>query len=383
MGAADVNDPFTPDLDEFIAQTTDEWKVGGLSIGVVDGDSVFSKGFGYATLPDIPATPETLWYGGSTTKAFTTAALAHLINSGKYPALSEGWQTKVSSIIRDDFVTKDDWATNNLTLEDLASHRSGLSNNDDSILLHENGRPWEIRDIVRNLRNFPLRSQPRTEFDYNNEGYATLSYIIEKITGRWLGDVLADIIWKPLGMNSTYFDLQQARDAPEHLSTGYYWDATDERYKSIPPIPTGIVSGAGAIISNVIDYTKWIKCLLGKGALLPDQVHREIRRPRFIHNPDPAHGMDVSLYGLSWWRTSINGHVVYWHSGSTTSHGALVYWLPDLDYGVVILANRPSEARDIIMRRLIYDKLGIPQEKRYDIAEEYVQVKMNPMKRSC
>lgn len=299
-----------------------------------------------------------------------TATLSHLIESKKYPALADGWKTQVSSIIRDDFVTQDDWATNHLTLEDLACHRSGLRNNDIGIRVHENGRPWEIRDIVRNLRHLPLQWQPRTEFDYNNEGYATLSHVIETITGKWLGDVLKETIWGPLGMSSTYFDLQEAEEAPEHLSTGYYWDDTKNSYVAIPPIPTGVVSGAGAIISNVTDYTKWIKCLLRKEGPLSKEVHNDIRKPRVVDNPEPARGMDVSLYGLSWWRTSIHGHVVYWHSGSVTSHGALVYWLPELDYGVVLLANYPNEVREVIMRRLVKDKLEIPWGKRYDIAEE-------------
>ncbi|KAF4462974.1 beta-lactamase [Fusarium albosuccineum] len=233
MGGAKMDDPFTPDLADFILETMDEWKLAGISIAVVDGDDTFTKGFGHATLPDTPATPETLSYGGSTTKAFTTAALAHLIESGKYPALSKGWQTPVSSIIRDDFVTGDEWATNKLSLEDLASHRSGLTNNDMSIRLEENGKPWTVRDITRNIRNFPLRAQPRTEFDYNNEGYAVLSHVIEKVTGKWLGDVLKEIIWEPLGMNSTFLDLQQAKDAPEHVSTGYYWDENNKRHQEV------------------------------------------------------------------------------------------------------------------------------------------------------
>ncbi|KAJ3532067.1 hypothetical protein NM208_g8602 [Fusarium decemcellulare] len=370
MGGAKMNDPFTPSLTDFILETMDEWHLAGLSIAVVDGDDTFTKSFGHATLPDTPATPDTLWYGGSTTKAFTTAALAHLIESGKYPALSNGWQTPVSSIIRDDFVTGDEWATNNLSLEDLACHRSGLTNNDVSIRLEENGKPWTIRDIVRNIRYFPLRAQPRTEFDYNNEGYAVLSYVIEKVTGKWLGDVLKEIIWEPLEMNSTFLDLQQAKDAPEHLSTGYYWDENNKRHQGVPFLPTGIISGAGAVISNVIDYTKWIRCLLRKEPPLSSKVHQDIRRPRFIHNPEPAGGLDVSLYGLSWWRTSIEGTTVYWHSGSTTSHGALVYWLPDLDYGVVMLANYPSPAREIIMRRVVYDKLRTPSKRRHDIARD-------------
>lgn len=43
MGAADVNDPFTPDFKRFVNETIDEWKLAGISIAVVDGDEVFSK----------------------------------------------------------------------------------------------------------------------------------------------------------------------------------------------------------------------------------------------------------------------------------------------------------------------------------------------------
>lgn len=293
-----------------------------------------------------------------------------MIESKKYPQLADGWKTRVSSIIRNDFVTQDDWATSNITLEDLACHRSGLRNNDVGVRTRDKDGSRDIRDIVRNFRHLPLAWQPRTQFDYNNEGYATLSYVVETITGRWLGDVLKETIWGPLEMKSTYLDLQQAKEAPGHLSTGYYWSDTKETYVPIPYLPTEVNSGAGAIISTVTDYVKWIKCLLRKEAPLSKGVHNDIRRPRIIDNPELARGMDISMYGLSWWRTTYHGHAVYWHSGSVASHGTLIYWLPDLDYGVVILANYPSDVRDIIMRRLIDDKLKIPTGERFDIVKE-------------
>ncbi|KAH7184782.1 beta-lactamase/transpeptidase-like protein [Fusarium flagelliforme] len=378
MGGGDINDPFTPELSEFVTKNIDEWKVAGIAIGVIDGDDIFSKGFGFATLPNVPATPETLWYGGSTTKAFVTATLSQMIESKKYPELADGWKTRVSSIIHDDFVTQDEWATNNITLEDLACHRSGLRNNDVGVRTRDKDGSRDIRDIVRNFRHLPLAWQPRTQFDYNNEGYATLSYVVETITGRWLGDVLKETIWGPLEMTSTYLDLQQAKEAPGHLSTGYYWSDTKhkkEKYVAIPYLPTEVNSGAGAIISTVTDYMKWIKCLLRKQAPLSKEVHDDIRRPRIVDNPEPSRGMDISMYGLSWWRTSYHGHAVYWHSGSVASHGTLIYWLPDLDYGVVILSNYPSDVRDIIMRRLIDDKLGIPTSERFDIVKDLIRAR--------
>ncbi|EXL68086.1 hypothetical protein FOPG_15836 [Fusarium oxysporum f. sp. conglutinans race 2 54008] len=74
---------------------------------LIHGNEAFAKGYGFAALPDKPVTPETLWYTASTTKAQTSPTLAHLIDSGKYPALANGWSTTISTIIHDDFVLQD------------------------------------------------------------------------------------------------------------------------------------------------------------------------------------------------------------------------------------------------------------------------------------
>ncbi|KAJ0131992.1 hypothetical protein HZ326_24928, partial [Fusarium oxysporum f. sp. albedinis] len=109
--------PLTEDFASFVTEILDKWKVPGLSIAVIDGDQVFAEGYGFATLPDELATPETLWYAASTTKAHTAATLARLINSGDHPALANGWSTTISSIIHDDFVLQDAWATEHITLD--------------------------------------------------------------------------------------------------------------------------------------------------------------------------------------------------------------------------------------------------------------------------
>lgn len=223
------------------------------------------------------------------------------------------------------------------------------------------------------MRNFPMAYEPRVEVSYCNFMFVVLTHVIECLTERRLEDVLRDSIWNPLEMESTYFDLQDAKDAPEHLSTGYYWNKEEEKMKPVPFAPTEPISGAGAIISNVYDYTKWVKCLLRKSEPLSEAVHQEMRTPRTIFSPEPALGADVTLYSLGWFRTTVYGQVAYWHSGSVVSHGALVYWFPDLDYGVVLFANFASSVRQIIMMRLIEHKLQIPENKRYNMSKKLVQ----------
>jgi CubicO group peptidase (beta-lactamase class C family) len=115
-------------------------------------------------LPDKPATPETLWYAASTTKAQTAATLAHLIDSGKYPALANGWSTTISSIIHDDFVLQDSWATEHITLDDAISHRMGMAAHDKAYAGLLKGKEARPKDIVRNLRNLPLTTEPRVKY---------------------------------------------------------------------------------------------------------------------------------------------------------------------------------------------------------------------------
>ncbi|KAL6890757.1 beta-lactamase/transpeptidase-like protein [Trichoderma evansii] len=369
--------PLTSEFADFVLEILDTWKVPGVAVAVIDGDEIYAEGYGYATLPDVPATPETLWYGASTTKSQVAAVLSAMIHSGNFSALSQGWQTPISSIIRDDFVLQDEWATNHITLEDAVSHRTGMPRHDGSFHRVTDGKQTTPRDIVRNMRNLPLTYEPRVKPLYCNTMYVALSHAIETITGKWLGDVLKENLWGPLGMNSTKFDLQDALDAPEYLASGYYWDLDEEEFKEMPHMPLVEVSGAGSVFSNALDYAKWVKSLLHQSGPLSEAVHKDIRSARTLWDANTAPGYDLSLYGLGWLRTLHKGHVVYTHSGGVHAFGSEVYWFPEAQYGVVVFGNtaisQPPE--EIIAWKLIDDKLGIPEKDRADYGAKWDKAK--------
>lgn len=315
------------------------------------------------------------------------AVLSALIHSGNFSALSQGWETPISSIIRDDFVLQDEWATNHITLNDAVSHRTGMARHDRSWHWAVDGRTQTPRDIVRNMRNLPLTYEPRVKPLYCNTMFVVLSHVIETITGKWLGDVLKEKLWGPLGMNSTKFDLQEALDGPEHLASGYYWDLDEEEYKEVPHMPVVEISGAGAVLSSALDYAKWVKSLLHQSGPLSEDVHKDIRTPRTLWDANLAPGYDLLLYGLGWMRTLHKGHVVYTHSGGMHAFASEVYWFPEAMYGVVVFGNtaisQPLE--ETIAWKLIDDKLGIPQKERTDYGAKYVYVDPNAqhLKYSC
>ena len=58
-------------------------------------------------------------------KAFTAAAISFLVDDNeRYPDVQ--WNAPVSKLIRDDFVLSDSRYTEEVTVEDILSHRSGL-----------------------------------------------------------------------------------------------------------------------------------------------------------------------------------------------------------------------------------------------------------------
>jgi hypothetical protein len=237
---------------------------------------------------------------------------------------------------------------------------------------HDNAwhREATIKDIVRNFRNVPYGIEPRIKWWYCNSLYIALSYIIESLTGKWLGHVFKEVIWGPLGMNHTYLDLQEAKNSDAVLATAYTWRPESKSYDELEYLGTTELSGAGAVISNVVDYAKWLQCLIHETEPFSKAVHKDIRRPRFLQIDQPSDGSDVVLYGLGWMRTTIHGHVAYWHTGSVMTFGAYVYWFPELKYGIVAfsnsgLASKPTE--HILIRRLMEDRIGIPPEERLDV----------------
>ena len=122
-------------------------------------------------------------------------------DNGKYPEVQ--WRTPVSHLIRDDFVLEDEYATTHITIEDILSHRTGLPRHDFSYGGHSDGHKARVVDVVRSLRYLPLTAEPRTRFQYCNLMFVLASHIIESLTGRWLGDLVHEWIWKPLDMKST------------------------------------------------------------------------------------------------------------------------------------------------------------------------------------
>jgi hypothetical protein len=217
------------------------------------------------------------------------------------------------------------------------------------------------------MRHLPLASPPRTKFYYSNHMYIAVSHALEKHTGEPLGTFMKKRIWEPLGMNETYFSTEVAKADPSSahkLAQGYDWVPTKEGGVFIPQPNNDwpVNSGAGAITSNVVDYSRWIRELIERNG--PLKGHDGLTEPRTLHfqNDDLNISAPYHAYALGWFVDHYRGQHLYTHPGGWPGFGSWVGFMPEKHFGFVVLGNSFS-ARYAAFRlatHLLDRRLGMP-----------------------
>ncbi|KAF3761487.1 beta-lactamase/transpeptidase-like protein [Cryphonectria parasitica EP155] len=371
IGTSKATDPWIPSWTDYIEDVMERWYAPGMAVGVINGSETWLKGFGKASLETSePVTAHTLFCTGSTTKSFTAASLSLLIdNSSDYSDIS--WETPISHVLREDFVLSDEWATEHITFEDALCHRTGYPRHDLSILN-------STRQLIRSLRYLPLSAEPRTKLQYNNMMYATAGYAIEKLTGLNLASFFHEHLWAPMGMNETFLDIYDPRLVHSGLTAAQsYWAVGNGAYVRNPNLDgrLGADAGAGAVYSNVADYTKYLRVMMAETGPISAAGHRELKRPRTLmgFNSEMFLGPTTETYGLGWMGAVFEGEQIYWHTGTVSTFVTFMLMVPAREYGIVVMANSNSKVRELVTYRVLYDLFGVEQERRPDHEALYLK----------
>ncbi|KAK1759641.1 beta-lactamase/transpeptidase-like protein [Echria macrotheca] len=396
----DSRNPFTHKFKAYASDTLEKWHLPGMAIAVIDGNETFYQGLGLSNLKSqTPVTESTLFMTGSTTKAFTDAVLGILIASGNYSSFEKdnkplSWTTPLSAILPEDFVMSSDWATRHLTLDDAVSHRTGLPRHDkasgrfyptssDYPSSSSSPQKWHTatpRDVVRSLRYLPLTYEPRTKWQYCNLMYVALTHVVQTITNQKMGSLLRDLIWGPLGMDSTYYGIEEVT-GDKKLATGYYWDETSQKHGVLPIVEQPEIAGAGLVISSVADYSRWIRSLVEMSGPLGTEVHREVRRVRMVEGDSketegPFDG--PTAYAAGWTVGSYRGKRFFTHGGMMEAFGTTVVWFPEERYGVVSMGNTAVEGcavGEVLVWGLVDERFGVGRGERFDWGGKWSKVK--------
>jgi CubicO group peptidase (beta-lactamase class C family) len=348
-------------LDRIIETTRTAWDVPGIAVAIVHGeDTVYIKGFGVKRAGSLDAvTADTRFAIGSCTKAFTTTAMALLVDDGKM-----AWDDRVREHLPY-FHLSDPLADANVTMRDIVCHRTGLSRHD---ALWYNS-PWSREEIIRKIGLVPLTRPFRSAYQYQNIMFLTAGETVGRIAGTSWEDVVTRRLLAPLGMTNTDLSVRDVVKAPDHATPH---ERRDNKIEAIDWRNIDNIGPAGSIDSSVRDLTRWIRLHLdegtfeGKVLLKPASIHETHTPQMVIRTDDPAsravnEGTHMMSYGMGWTIQDYRGHHMVSHGGAIDGYRAMIALLPDEHYGIAILANLGGNNMPECLRGSIVDELlGLP-----------------------
>lgn len=293
---------------------------GAAVLVVQDGKPVLRKGYGLAEVElGVPVQPDMVFRVGSVTKQFTAACVLKLADEDRLKL--------------DDDIAKylPDYPAGGrrVTIEQLLTHTSGIRSYTDMPAWGARMREdWTLQELVDFFKTEPFDFEPGARWHYDNSGYVLLGVILERVTGKKYGDLVSEMIFRPLGMKDTRY----GSDAPiiPRRASGY--QKTDGGIVNAPFLSMTQPFSAGAIVSTVDDLARW-QAALDAGAILTAESRRKMWTPVALPDGTPTR------YGYGWAIWNYQGHTIVEHGGGINGFLTANMRLPDDHLYVAVLSN--------------------------------------------
>jgi CubicO group peptidase (beta-lactamase class C family) len=347
-------------FDDYVNKALKEWEVPGVAIAVVKGDQVvLAKGYGVRKLGDpAPVDERTLFAIGSSSKAFTAAAVAMLVDEGKVK-----WDDPVTKYLPG-FEMYDPYVTRELTVRDLLTHRSGLQRGD--FLWY--GTELDRDEILRRARFLKPSWSLRSTFGYQNIMFLAAGQLVARVSGKSWDEFIQQRIFTPLAMNASSTSIKALKTA-DNVATPHA--KVNDKVQVIPWRNIDNIAPAGSINSNVVDMAQWVRLQLNQGTLQNQRlfspaVAKEMHTSQTIIRYEPPYAMwypDAHFlnYGLGWFLSDYRGRKVVEHGGAIDGMRAEVALMPEEKLGVVVLGNMNGSILPVALMYRIFDSfLGTP-----------------------
>jgi len=315
-------------FDSLMATHLEAHHIPGAVVAVVaDGETVFSKGYGYADLENrIAPHPEgTLFRPGSVGKLLTWTAVMQLVEAGQVDLHADVSQYLDFELPRH---------SEPITLAHLLTHTAGFEDHVQALFVTDEGDLLSLEEYVKNTR--PELVYPPGEVGaYSNYGAALAGYIVQRVSGEPFETYVERHIFEPLGMTRSTFRQPLPPALDRDLAQGYGF--ADGRF--IPGEFEFIsASAAGSMSTTAADMARFMLAHLpgGPEGAAPTLEQQTITRMQTtLWSPDPR----VPGMGYGFILNERNGRRIAQHGGSTLLFHSGLYLFPEDNAGLFVSYN--------------------------------------------
>ena len=310
-----AQDP-TANLDVYMEQAIKDWNIPGAAICIVQDDKVLlSKGFGILNSNKKQKVDgSSLFAIASNTKAFTSAAIAQLVEQGKLK-----WGSKVQEFLPY-FKLYDSYVSEEFTVRDLLCHRSGLATFSGDLIWY--GTHHSSEEVVKRAKFLEPVAGFREAYGYQNIMFIAAGEVIEAVSGMTWEEYIRTNFLEPLGMDRTVLSVRDLENMKNVCAPHNDVDGTNI---PIEWINWDNIAAAGSIISCTDDLGKWMRMQLNKGSwndktFFEEESSNEMWTTHTSKKLSSFHRTNFpskhfSAYGLGWDLFNYHGSLIANHGG--------------------------------------------------------------------
>lgn len=281
----------------------------GLSLAVgLDGELVWSEGFGYADLEQrVPVTPVTRFRIGSVSKTLTAAAVGLLVERDAVD-LDAPVQRYVPSF------PEKRWP---ITLRQLAGHVAGIRDYREDEFL--SARAYQtVTEGLEIFADDPLVFRPGTTYQYTTYGWSLVSAVVEGAAGEPFLAFMEREVIDALDMRHT---IAEHMDAIIPNRVRYYARREDGQLRNAPYVDTSNKWAGGGYLSTPADLVRFGIDHLEARLLRPETVE-------LLMQPQRLESGEETTYGIGWeTRFDVHSRKTVGHGGgSVGGTTAFVIW---------------------------------------------------------
>jgi CubicO group peptidase (beta-lactamase class C family) len=330
----------------------------GIGIAVYTPDGTYSRGFGQANSSGEPVNADTAFYIASSTKSVVALAMNSLHQQGKInldASLAEfAPGSPLPAAIQPQTVT----------LRDLLTHTSGISNNAIALRSAYTGEhtPQQLWQLLASSTVNPEAA--KGQFDYTNTGYNILTILTDRQLNTSWQQIVNQEILQPAQMSRTTAYTSQAKKQNWPLASPLI---LSDDASSLTPMrlekQDATMHSAGGMLMSSADAARWLELMIRNGAIgnkqiLPADVVKQTYQP--LANVDQTFGpYQRQSYGLGWYLSQYVAEKMVQHFGSFSGFRAHVSFLPEHQVGVAVFTNEALTGSFLpdALANFIYDSL--------------------------
>ncbi len=236
----------------------------------------------------------------SNTKMFTATVVLQLVGEGKV-GLDEPVETYLPGLVRGDGIDGRD-----ITVRQLLQHTSGLPDYDDDVvkdyLTKQQHRHFEPRETLDLALAKKAEFAPGTDWGYSNTNYTLAGLIVQRVTGRPIGEEITKRVIEPLRLRDTYWPGVGDQTVKGRHPHGYFRMTEDEPWADVTVQDPSAAWAAGALIGTPSDLNRFLTSLLDGKLLKPAQLtemQKTVEAPGFDVTDGSTYGLGLATIKLS------------------------------------------------------------------------------------